>query len=344
MSATSGFAAHERQLARGEQVGWQPGMDMRNWFPVTATAGPAVGAATLAWRDMQNIAFTDSFVENTLMRQPREQRRVCVTPPQALDQFQLGNALAPDAFIFHVSRCGSTLLTQLLASLPQAIVMSEPPIIDSLLRMHHDHGGSDTVTLLRQAMLAMGQRRTGAEDTYLIKFDCWHIHSLPLLRQAFPGTPCLFLYRQPHAVLASHQRRRGPQMVPGQIHSALLPLPDRPVAAADLDAFAALVLDSLFTAARRHALAGELTLINYEQLPALVFSDLLALLSISCTPDQLDAMQMRSKFHSKYRDDAYSGDPQPQQDGRLAQLAAPLAAHYQALETLRLARCTSGGK
>ena len=116
------------------------------------------------------------------------------------------------------------------------------------------------------------------------------------------------------------------------------------MAAGDLDAFTALVLDSLFTAAHRHALAGELTLINYEQLPALLFSDLLASLSISCTPDQLDAMQMRSKVHSKYRDDTYSGDPQPQQEGRLAQLAASLAAHYQALETLRLARCTSGCK
>jgi len=124
MNAYNGFAAHERQLTRGAQVNWLPGMDMRNWFPLTATAGAAGAAATLAWRDMKAIAFTDSFVENTLMRQPRERRRVCLTPPQALDQFQLGNALAPDAFIFHVSRCGSTLLTQLLASLPQAIVMS----------------------------------------------------------------------------------------------------------------------------------------------------------------------------------------------------------------------------
>jgi len=164
-----------------------------------------------------------------------------------------GRSLAPDVFIFHVSLYGPTLLTQLLASLPQATVMSEPSIIDSLLRMHHDHGGSDTVTLLRQAMLAMGQRRNGAEDTSVIKFDCWHIHSLRLLRQAFPAPPCLFLYRQPHAVLASHQRRCGPQMVPGLIHLALLPLPDLPVAAADLDAFTAQVLDSLFTAARRHA-------------------------------------------------------------------------------------------
>lgn len=98
-----------------------------------------------------------------------------------------GRSLAPDVFIFHVSLYGPTLLTQLLASLPQATVMSEPSIIDSLLRMHHDHGGSDTVTLLRQAMLAMGQRRTGAEDTSVIKFDCWRIHSLRLLRQAFPA-------------------------------------------------------------------------------------------------------------------------------------------------------------
>lgn len=336
MNAHNGFAARERQLARGEQIAWQPGMDLSNWFPVTASIADADGTVTLAWRDMQDIAFTDSFFENTMARQPHAERRVCHAPPQALDQFQPGNALAPDAFIFHVSRCGSTLLTQLLASLPQAIVMSEPSVIDSLLRLHHDLGGkADTVTLLRQAMLAMGQRRNNTEDRYFIKFDCWHIHSLPLLRQAFPGTPCLFLYRQPQAVLASHQRRRGPQMVPGLIHPALLPLQEQQLAAGDLDAYTALVLDSLFAAAQRHAAAGDLTLVNYDQLPEVLFSSLLGLLAIDCTPGQLDTMRARARFHSKDSGIAYCGEARAPQEDRLTQLATGLATGYQALELLR---------
>lgn len=333
MSAHNGFAVQERQLTKGEQVAWQPGMELRHWFPLTA--GIVDGEVTLAWRDMADIAFTDSFFENTLARQQRDARRVCHTPATALDQFN--DVPAPDAFVFHVSRCGSTLLTQLLASLPHCIVMSEPPIIDSVLRLHHDQGAPDgTVALLRQVIRAMGQRRTGQEQHLVIKFDCWHIHSLELLRAAFPDTPCLFLYREPQAVLASHQRQRGPQMVPGLIHPALLPLPEHATAPGDLDAHAGLVLDSFYTAALAHAAAGRIRLVNYSQLPGLVFSDLLAGLKIACTPAQLEAMRQRSQFHSKYTGNAYRGDARPPQEERLAQLAAQIAPGYEALEQLRL--------
>ena len=333
MSAHNGFAVQERQLTKGEQVAWQPGMELRHWFPLTA--GIVDGEVTLAWRDMADIAFTDSFFENTLARQQRDARRVCHTPATALDQFN--GVPTPDAFIFHVSRCGSTLLTQLLASLPQCIVMSEPPIIDSVLRLHHDQGAPDgTVALLRQVMRAMGQRRTGQEKHFVIKFDCWHIHSLELLRAAFPDTPCLFLYRAPQAVLASHQRQRGPQMVPGLIHPALLPLPAGPAAPGDLDAYTGRVLDSFYTAALAHAAAGRIRLVNYSQLPGIVFSDLLASLKINCTPAQRYAMRQRSQFHSKYTGHAYSGDAAPPQEERLARLAARIAPGYQALEQLRM--------
>lgn len=336
----NGFAIQERQLTKGEQVPWHDGMDLRNWFPLTAGID-ARGAVTLAWRNLQEMRFTDSFFENTLARQPRDARRVCHAPVEALQQ--LSDGLVPDAFIFHVSRCGSTLLTQLLAALPQCIVMSEPPIIDSVLRLHHNMakdragagaGAGDTVALLRQVMLALGQRRSGSETRFVIKFDCWHIHSMALLRQAFPGTPCLFLYRQPQAVLASHQRQRGPQMVPGLIHPALLPLPDQPDAPGDLDAYTGRVLASLFAAAQTQAGAGNLTLINYDQLPAILFDELLAMLAIDCTAQQLETMRQRSGFHSKYTGNTFSGDPQ-QQIPRLQQIAALVEPAYQQLERLR---------
>lgn len=333
MNAHNGFAAQERLLTRGEQLDWHEGMDLRHWYPLTASVQE--GDLTLAWRDMADIAFTDSFFENTLARQPRDERRVCHTPAAALAQFS--DVPAPDAFIFHVSRCGSTLLTQLLASLPQCIVMSEPPIIDSVLRLHHDQGAPDaTVAVLRQVIGAMGQRRTGQEQHFVIKFDCWHIHSLALLRAAFPETPCLFLYREPQAVLASHQRQRGPQMVPGLIHPALLTLPARSTEPGDLDAYTSLVLESFYSAAQAHAAAGRIELVNYSQLPEIVFSDLLHKLKIDCSAPQREAMRQRSQFHSKYTGNAYRGDARAQQEDRLAALAARLTSGYQALERLRL--------
>ncbi|OEZ46469.1 hypothetical protein JAB1_49500 [Janthinobacterium sp. MP5059B] len=334
MSAAPGLAQQERLLARGETVAWHEGMDLRGWYPLYVERGDALADAAMCWRELGETAFSDAFFVNTLTRQPHEERRVCRTPLAALAT--LGDCLAPDAFIFHVSRCGSTLLSQLLASLPQCIVMSEPPVIDSLLRLHYDSGDpAASITLLRQAILALGQRRSGEESHFIIKFDCWHIHSLDLLRQAFPGTPCLFVYREPLAVLASHQRQRGPQMVPGMLHPAQLPLPAHQLAPGDIDGYTGLVLASLLNAALSHAAAGQLQLIDYKQLPGILFSDLLARFGIATTATQLQAMRARGGVHAKYGT-VYHGDPPvPAADG-LAAIAAQLQPGYLALEALRL--------
>ncbi|PLY41490.1 sulfotransferase family protein [Janthinobacterium sp. ROICE36] len=334
MIAAPGLAQQERFLAQGKTVAWQEGMDLRGWYPLSVERGDALADTAMCWRDLGETAFSDAFFVNTLARQPHEQRRVCRTPLAALATLAAG--LTPDLFIFHVSRCGSTLLSQLLASLPQCIVMSEPPIIDSLLRLHHDSTDpAASITLLRQAILALGQRRSGEESHFIIKFDCWHIHSLDLLRQAFPGTPCLFVYREPLAVLASHQRQRGPQMVPGMLHPTQLPLPAHQLAPGDLDGYTALVLASLVNAARPHAATGQLQLINYNQLPDILFSDLLPRLGIPPTAGQLQAMRARGGVHAKYGT-VYQGDPPvPAADG-LAAIAAQLQPGYLALEALRI--------
>ncbi|PIF12235.1 sulfotransferase [Janthinobacterium sp. 13] len=334
MSAAPGLAQQERLLARGETVPWHEGMDLRGWYPLYVERGETWADAAMCWRELGETPFSDAFFVNTLARQPHGERRVCRTPLAALAA--LGDCLAPDAFIFHVSRCGSTLLSQLLASLPQCIVMSEPPVIDSLLRLHHD--GADPaagIALLRQAILALGQRRSGAQTHFFIKFDCWHIHSLDLLRQAFPGTPCLFVYREPLAVLASHQRQRGPQMVPGMLHPAQLPLPAHQLAPGDLDGYTGLVLASLLNAARSHAAAGQLQLINYSQLPDILFSDVLDRFGIAPTAAQLQAMRAQGGVHAKYGT-AYHGDPPTPAASGLAAIAAQLQAAYLALEALRL--------
>jgi hypothetical protein len=334
VSTASGFAQQERLLAKGETAAWHEGMDLRGWYPLYVERGAALADAAMCWRELGKTPFSDAFFVNTLARQAPEQRRVCRTPLAALAT--LGDCLAPDAFIFHVSRCGSTLLSQLLASLPQCIVMSEPPVIDSLLRLHHDGGDpAASVALLRQAILALGQRRSDEETHFVIKFDCWHIHSLTLLRQAFPGTPCLFVYREPLAVLASHQRQRGPQMVPGMLHPAQLPLPAHRLAPGDLDGYAGLVLASLFDAARPHAAAGQLQLIHYKQLPGILFGDLLPRLGIAPTAAQWQAMHARGGVHAKYGT-AYHGDPPVAAADGLAAIAAQLQPGYLALEALRL--------
>ncbi len=46
-------------------------------------------------------------------------------------------------------------------------------------------------------MSAYGQRRRGVEQRLVVKLDAWNIGELALLRECFPDTPWLFLYRDP---------------------------------------------------------------------------------------------------------------------------------------------------
>ncbi|MES3024744.1 MAG: sulfotransferase [Pseudomonadota bacterium] len=331
---THGFAFIERALMRGAQAAPERLESLRGWYPVAATR------EQIGWRFMGEQRFTEPFFSDTLAAAPRASRLVCQTPYADLARFD--DVLAPSAFIFHVSRCGSTLLTQSLAALPHCVVMSEPPVLDAFLREHAQYGLHDDgldaagVAALRLLVGALGQRRAPGESAFVVKFDSWHIASLGAIRRAFPATPCIFLYREPDAVLASHRRRRGPQMVPGMIDPARLGIDDGARAPGDLDAYCIAVLERFYRCALAHAGTPGLTLLNYNQLPGAVPA-LLAGLAIACSADEGAAIRARAAFHSKDAGLPFGGDPNeaPMHSG------AVLAAAYAQLEQLRLAATKS---
>jgi hypothetical protein len=321
------------------QDGWlrAPAVDagllasMRDWFPV------ALDERAVNWRHLPGN-FSEPFFGDTLRAQPREDRRVCITPHARLAD--AGEALAPNVFIFHSSRCGSTLLAQMLATLPQCVVHSEPPVLDDFFARFGAAARADAVWLLRLLIGALGQRRSAGTTHYIVKLDCWHMRHLPLLRAAFPDTPCWFLYREPAAILASHRRQRGPQMVPGLV---LPPEVGAGVEAWDLEAYCAAVLRHIFSAALAHA--GQLRLLDYRQLPRVVWEELLAELGIAPAQEGLAALRARARFHAKAGARAFDGDPAPPQDApaHLSRLLAMLAPLYAQLEAQRLGRPLNRG-
>lgn len=331
----------EQALLRGREVGPAERQSLHGWFPVSLQHDPA----SVWWRFLGDQRFTAPFFEDSLAWQDVQDRKVCTTPLSALDD--LPESVPPAAFIFHVSRCGSTLLTQALATLPQCIVMSEPPALDAFFRLHHRHpehsGGAHT---LRRLVAALGQKRHPAERHLVIKFDCWHLPWIPFVQAAFPGTPTVFLYREPGEVLASHRRQRGRQMVPGLIDlSRLAALVQRPgaqeLAPGDLDGHAVRVLESLYRCGLEMAAASNLLLMDYGQLPNVIWNPLLDTLGMECTPTELATLQARAGFHSKHSGNRFQGDPAPARAAASPPTPERLdeaTRCYQQLEQWRLAR------
>ena len=115
--------------------------------------------------------------------------------------------------IAHVSRCGSTLVTQSLAGLPSLVVASEPPPFDAIVREGPpDLDVSTRIRWIRAMAGALGQRRGGDETGFVLKLDSWHLASMPLLVEAFRDVPRVIVFRDPTAVLSSHLRTPGLQM------------------------------------------------------------------------------------------------------------------------------------
>lgn len=320
------FSANERALLCNQDVPFEQLESLSGWYPVVARNDQ------LWWRFVGERRFTEPFFYDSITGIDHAQKRCLHTSFQALDEFE--DTLAPTAFIFHTSRCGSTLLSQLLTFLSSCVVMSEPTIIDSYLSLYHaqpEQSGAEKA--LRQLIGALGQRRFTEERHFFIKLDSWHIKSLPLFRKAFPDTPFIFMYRKPEEVLASHQRQRGPQMVPGLVDSAMMELDSEPLEPGELDKYSVKVLGHFFKAACDQA--EELILLNYNQLPQIIWTDLLDLFSIALSPAELEAMKNRSGLHSKNAV-KFTGDPEPAVYNVNIELCATVYPYYEKLERLRV--------
>ena len=115
----------------------------------------------------------------------------------------------PAGFIFHLSRCGSTLLSGCLSELDEAAVFSESPVltevlVDPALTPQEKRAHVQCLIDLK-AVLFPGRR-------VVVKWNAWDIFHAQLLRGAYPAVPAVALVRDPVEILASHHARAGRHM------------------------------------------------------------------------------------------------------------------------------------
>lgn len=201
-----------------------PGLD---WLPAAIVDSPTGSA--IEWFYLGDRELSDPFFEDSIRRGrslPISRLIRHRTPLAALPD-AIGDAGAvPNGLIFHLSRCGSTLVAQMLSALPGVVVASEPAPFDWVLqyaRMASDQPIEQRLALIRAMAAALG-RRAEPGSGFVIKLDCWHTQAMPLLMQAFPRTPWIFLYRDPIEIMVSQFRQRGFQTIRGGIGNSVFGL------------------------------------------------------------------------------------------------------------------------
>ena len=213
------------------------------------------------------------------------------------------NALTPSAVIFHVSRCGSTLLSQLLSLDEQNIVLSEVPFFDELLRLRYRNFPDVKIidNYLLSAIKFYGQKRNEKENNLFIKTDSWHLHFYKQLRNLFPLVPFIFLYRTPGEVIFSHQKQRGMQSVPGMLEPEVFGFSTEQIKETNLDAYMINVLESYFIKMIEIAETDEnVFLFNYKEGMLNIWKNVTGMLNLEITKETESLMNERIRFHAKH--------------------------------------------
>jgi hypothetical protein len=276
----------------------------RHWLPIGVVA--ASGATYVDWGWLGPKPLGAPFYEGAV-------RRAWALPFNRLFRYRTGlqdliaqaetaDSLKPSGFIFHMSRCGSTLAAQMLAALSDCVVISEAAPIDAVVQLGRALAPEDAVRALRAMISAFGRKRAGHERRYVIKLDCWHTLALPLFRHAFPDVPWVFLYRDPVEVLVSQMRQRGVQMVPEYMPPGFFGLDpagylmDEDYCARVLGVICRAVVDHHEIG--RRDLAGGLIL-NYRKLPEAVCSAILPHFAMACGEEERQRMRQIAQQDAK---------------------------------------------
>jgi hypothetical protein len=317
----------------------------RQWLPIGVM--PADGQLAVEWAHFGGAPLSAPFFEDQLRSArslPFNRMFRQRTPLAGLAQAQPEDGLAaPDGFIFHLSRCGSTLVSQMLGSLSDTIVVSEPAPLDTVVQLLNANPGvpiEERARLLRAMVGVLGRDRSGDARHYVVKLDSWHALALPLFRYAFPETPWIFLYRDPVEIIVSQMRIRGMQATPGMMPRDLYGI----VGGENMSAeeYCARAFACISNAVLDHAELGGGLLINYASLPAAVEDQILAHFAIGTDGEGSAAMRAAAGRDAKAPTQSFVADTEVKQKEATDSVRAAVEAHlrepYRRLEAMRLAR------
>ncbi len=244
------------------------------------------------------------------------------------DNAVVNDAAPPAGFIFHISRCGSTLLAKALARSDANVVINQGgPLQRGFWATITDNWAKpadpspENLAMFRNLVLAMARRRADGQERSFIKFISWNSLYMEFARAAFPGLPSLFLYRDPVEVIASvFKETTAALWAKGRVQAGFLTGGDH---MATRDMSDAAYLSKCFAEYFRVALSAEqdgLKHINYLNINAENFPKIIGE-GLHFTPDAAELALMAEQFQYHSKDDSDKTQFRP--DGAEKRAAMP---------------------
>jgi hypothetical protein len=274
--------------------------DFRGWLPVDAVV--VEGRPGLLWMEMSGVMLTEPFFEQTVSRARGEKRAERFAEFDVLLQLEKQlESVPPTGFIFHSSRCGSTLVANACRAISGSIVLSEANAIDKLIaRFITDTGNPVKESLysvfLRGVVHALAQRRSGEERHLFIKFACCSFTQIERIKRIWPAVPWLFLYRDPVETIVSNMTEVPPWLIDNDRRVLSSIIGDN--REMSLEELCARTIGSLYSTAYNLA-NGNSMLLNYKQLSVPVIASVLNFFKVSPSAEELERIARLSGVYSK---------------------------------------------
>lgn len=265
------------------------------------------------WIYLGDIKYADPFFEETISKckshaYNTQSFKIVSSVENLIDWSKELISVELKSLVFHVSRCGSTMLSQSLATSSENIMISEAPIIDEILR-------SDTFNLEKKAALLkavialLAQKRFPEQKNVIIKLDAWHIFNADFLRSIFPEIPFALLYRNPVEVLKSHQKRTGMHMIPNVVPSHVFGISAQEIDEISFQQYGGLVLEKYFQGFLNfYERDQNVTKLNYNEGMKNVIEKFVSFINVDYHNDELEKMYERLNKHSKNENAVFKGD------------------------------------
>jgi hypothetical protein len=294
--------------------------DQGAWLPVRAALHPS--GLFLALRDIGPEELQDAFMQETVARFSAAESFVQIAR-QDIGKAAPGSA--PAGLIFHVARCGSTVISQLLKLRGDLVVYAEPLPVNEILLPPHGWPRSELVAAIRSLGDALARHARGP---YVLKFSSWNTLFCDIIAEAFPGSPWVLSQRDPVEVGVSLLKQSPGWLWEGtQASRRFAGFVDPDGASRSPEEYVARLYGAFCAAAARLDPARG-RIIRYDALPVAVWDTVAAHFSLSLDGEQRHRMAQAARSYSK----APPGKPREFADDSAMKQAAATSALRQATD------------
>ena len=260
--------------------------------------------------------------------------------------------------VFHESRCGSTLVANVLQAMypEENRVYSESPPPINALRIADMLGPEAAATVLKDVVYLMSRSNDPKENQLFFKIQSIGSTYIHVFLEAFPETPYMFVYRDPTQVMVSQfahgyqgancyraQSHRPSRLVRDLVQRRNIQVPAEQMDPEDLcAAHLAAITESALTALTEGPNPYG-SAVNYDSLPQKLYDEIFPEdWELEITTDALERMQAVAGVYSKGRGpktgQAFEGDSQEKEEEATEAMREAaqmfMFESYQALEQL----------